>query len=518
MIDFTTAMPLTTAVEVISGKTPLGSRMNSAEWAMVPPEIRLRAMFSARVEEERYLVSMQDKLEQRVRLGREDGTLMNRARFIAEMQDDLKQFGYEPDPRKRGSMQDLSSAGRLGLIWDMNLAQAEGYAAWKTGMDPDMLDAAPARELVRLADRIDKRPWPAIWKEHGGEFYGEPSADFPDALGRMIALATDPIWTKISEFDTPWPPFRWGSGVGTRNVRRRVAEEFGLLDGNTKLTPLEQPFNAGAEASLKGIPESGRKAIADDLLGEVEIEGDVMRLLPADKYDDSGKGPRKKPEPKPIYSDAEQPAPQGSFPVTDFLKIALLDRVTSPKVSGKIINALATVEKVHTFPELEQMIIRIKELSAGVAGRFVRGPKASYFIINPKAFSVEMTMWHEIAHMMDRLTLQGDGVRIYASQGQPALRNVMREIERSTAYLKLKQRAAAEGDTYWISQPEAFARAYAQFIATETRDPAAMEYIRKVRLRGHEADGIWKDTQWTAMDFRPIRKAFRALLKPPNPA
>ncbi len=513
MIDFTTAMPLTTAVEVISGKTPLGSRMNSAEWAMVPPEIRLRAMFAARVEEERYLVSMQDKLEQRVRLGREDGTLMNRARFIAEMQDDLKQFGYEPDPRKRGSMQDLSSAGRLGLIWDMNLAQAEGYAAWKTGMDPDILDAAPARELVRLADRIDKRPWPVIWKENGGEFYGEPSADFPEALGRMIALATDPIWTKISEFDTPWPPFRWGSGVGTRNVRRRVAEEFGLLDGNTKLTPLEQPFNATAEASLKGIPESGRKAIADDLLGEVEIEGDVMRLLPADKYDISAK-----PKPLPTFSEVEQPAPQGSVPVTDILKIATLARVTSPKVSGKISNALAAVEKVHTLPELDKMTIRIDdELSDVLSGRFMRGATASYFLIHSKSISVEMAMWQAMARMMDRMALQGDGDRKYASQGQPALRDVMREIERSAAYLNLKNRAASDRDNDWISQPEVFARAYAQFIATETRDPAALAFISKVRLRGYESDGVWKDTQWTAMDFRLIQKAFRELLNTRKP-
>jgi hypothetical protein len=509
MLDFTTAIPLPRAVEVISNKTPLGSRLGSAEWALVSAEIRQRAMFSARVEEERYLISMQDKLQQRILLGRNEGTLMDRSRFIAEMQDDLRQFGYEPDPRKRGSLQDLSSAGRLGLIYDMNLAQAEGYAGWKTGMDADILDAAPARELVRLANRIDKRPWPAIWREHGGQFYGEPSPDFPEAEGRMIALATDKIWKAISEFGSPWPPFRWGSGVGTRNVRRRIAEEFGLLKPGERITPLKQPFNSNAEASLKGIPEKNRQAIQNDLLGEVDIEGDVLRLLPAEPYG----SPQKKPLPKPIVNTADQPAPKGSVPVTDLIKIAKLAQLASPKVAGKIKSALEAVAQVHTLPDLGKIKIRIdQELSDVLSGQFVSKAKESFLLISPNSLNVEMATWNALARMMDRIALQGDGKRKFASQGQPSLREVMSEIQRSTAYLNLKARADADQDTGWISQPDMFARAYAQFIATETRNPAALEFIRKVRTRGYEADGVWKDTQWTAIDFRLIQKAFRALL------
>jgi hypothetical protein len=517
MIDFTTAQPLGEAVENISTRTPIGSTLNSAEWALLPPEIRMRALFSSRVEEERYLVSMQDKLEQRVRLGRNEGTLMERSRFIAEMQDDLKQFGYEPDPRKRGSIQDISSAGRLGLIWDMNLAQAEGYAAWKMGMDPDMLDAAPAQELIRVANRIEKRPWPAIWREHGGKFYGEPHPDFPDAPGRMMALKTDPIWEAISEFGSPWPPFRWGSGVGLRNVRRREAEKLGVLAEGATVKPLDYPFNHSVEASLKGIPESGRKAIENDLQGEVEIEGDVIRLRPQQAFALSKQGKSKAEILKQQALNTEdQPASAGGYTLSDFIKINLLGRIMKNATATQIYDAIKLVESVHSVPALQEMALKIKRLSGGVAGRFSAKNNRGLFEIHPEAYSLKMTTWHEIGHMMDRLVLQGPGKRMYASWGQPSVDALMQVITHTTAYQRLLVRAAGNGDFYWVARHEAFARAYAQFIAAETNDPDAKEYLRKVRMGEYEKDEIWKDTQWTGMDFRPIRSAFRKLLERSN--
>lgn len=515
MIDFTTSQGLPEAIENISSRTPIGRALTSKEWSLVPAELRMRAMFSARVEEVRYLVSMQDKLEQRVRLARENGTLMNRARFIAEMQDDLRQFGYEPDPDKRGSMQDLSSAGRLGLIWEMNLAMAEGHAAWKTGMDPDLLDAAPAQELVRVANRFDKRPWPEIWRKSGGEFYGEPSADFPDAPGRMMALKTDIIWSVISEFGTPWPPFRWGSGVGLRNVRRREAEQLGVIKPTTRLTPLDQPFNADAKASLAGIPEDRRQSLKEEFLGDVEVDGDTLKMLPPDKYDDSSKGSKKLPSVS--YSQEDQPGPQGEMKITNAFRIGLTQRITAPKVSGQVKQALEAVSEIHTIPEIKLTPIRIQTMLGRIAGRYVRASSPSYVVINPNAHSISMTVWHELAHVLDHRALHGYGERIFASEGQPTLRQLMREIRQSVAVSRLYDLANANGQTYWIQEREIFARAYSQWIATETQDESALQFIRDVRLRKYEVESIWKDTQWTQADFRQIRKAFRALFRLPNP-
>lgn len=270
MIDFSTAEPLLEAVRSLGTKSPIGALLSSAEWAALPVELRDRAFFSAMVESERFLSEAQRRILQRLTLERDaldGGRVMERGRFIEELQELLEEMGYQPDPDKAGSLQDLSSAGRLGLIWQMQLDQAHGHARWKTGMDEDILEAAPAEELVRDFRREERRDWPRIWAENGGKFYGMPGRDYPLAPGRMIALKTDKIWTAISEFGTPWPPFRWGSGMGKRSVRRKEALTLTtptgerLLRESDRQKPLVIPFNAGLKASIAGLPDQSIKRI-----------------------------------------------------------------------------------------------------------------------------------------------------------------------------------------------------------------------------------------------------------------
>jgi hypothetical protein len=283
MIDFITPVPLEEAVSSLGSKTRIGALLSSAEWQGLPAELRDRAFFSAWVESERILAEAQRRIMQRVQMERDaieaGGRVMERGRFIEEMQDLLESMGYEPDPDKAGSLQDLSSAGRLGLIWQMQLDQAHGHAKWKTGMDPDILNAVPAQELVRGMQRLERREWPDIWRAAGGEFFGAPSKDYPRAEGRMIALKTDPIWTEISRFGTPWAPFDWGSGMVLKNIRRREAVELGLIHGEEDFQPLQTPFNSGLKASIKGFPQSaierlqsrfGDRVLVDSVNGLIE--------------------------------------------------------------------------------------------------------------------------------------------------------------------------------------------------------------------------------------------------------
>lgn len=282
MIDFTTPTPLRNAIAQLSARTPLGSAMKSKQWERTAQQIRDAAFFSATVEDERLLATMQAKIMQRLKLARSADAAevtMDRSRFIAEMQDELKAAGYRPDPKKRGTIEDVSSAGRLGLIWDMQLAMAQGYAQWQAGMDPDILEAYPMRELVRDERRVEPRDWPAIWAKNGGKFYGEPGTDYPDSPGRMIALATDPIWTAISRFGKPWPPFDWGSGMGLRKLRARDAEALGFPLLTEPLKPLDLPLSTGMKASLKGIPEPGRERLRSTFGDAVEMSADDITLV-----------------------------------------------------------------------------------------------------------------------------------------------------------------------------------------------------------------------------------------------
>ena len=188
----------------------------------------------------------------------------------------LDELGYQPDPEKRGGLQDLSSARRLGLIWQMQLDMAHGHARWQSGMKQDVLDAFPAQELVRDHERMERRDWPQIWKDHNGVFYGEPGPDYPGAPGRMIALKTDPIWTEISRFGVPWPPFDWGSGMGLRNVRRREAEKLGLLDPEDAMIPQDKPFTQGVRASTKGLPVASLERIRSEFGDYIKFDPDEI--------------------------------------------------------------------------------------------------------------------------------------------------------------------------------------------------------------------------------------------------
>ena len=59
---------------------------------------------------------------------------------------------------------------------------------------------------------------------------------------------------------------------------------------------------------------------------------------------------------------------------------------------------------------------------------------------------------------------------------------------------------------YLTDPQEMFARAYAQFIAAETGNPALVANIAK----GLSGD-IW--TQWTVQSFEPVQEAFRTMFR-----
>lgn len=69
-------------------------------------------------------------------------------------------------------------------------------------------------ELVELKTQIEtfKR------MPYGGKIRG----------GRMVALKSAPVWTNLSRFGRPYPPFDYGSGMGMEDIGREEAVELGL--------------------------------------------------------------------------------------------------------------------------------------------------------------------------------------------------------------------------------------------------------------------------------------------------
>jgi hypothetical protein len=229
MMPEITTSPLTQAVAHLGAKTPIGAALRSADWEKVPLALRQRAQFSATLEDVRVLAEIKAKLGKAIGLQREKvaggEAFVDRSSFIGDMRKVMQEAGLGDNT---GAITDLGSRARLGLIYDMQIQQAQEFARFKVDQNEDVLNQWPAQELIREEEPKGgpqaRRDWSARWKEAGGQVKG----------GRMAALKTDPIWSAISRFGTPWPPFDFGSGMGLRDIDRDEAEQLGLLLGEDR--------------------------------------------------------------------------------------------------------------------------------------------------------------------------------------------------------------------------------------------------------------------------------------------
>lgn len=215
--------------------------MRTAEWDLVEARIREMALFSATVEDARYLEEMKARLEERLAVVPVAGrSTMDRAKFVAEMQPLAEAAGLRPQSAKdgRGGLTDPGSKRRLELIWDIQVQLAQGRARWLAETDPDVLALNPAWEFKRLASRKEWRDWPQRWIAAG---LPAPTAPGGDYGMRMVALKSDPGWARLSRFGLPWAPFDFGSGMGLVTIRRKEAQELGLLQPLTKVEPPPEP-------------------------------------------------------------------------------------------------------------------------------------------------------------------------------------------------------------------------------------------------------------------------------------
>ena len=249
-------------------RIPLPTNLSAAELATLPADIRQQALFSARL-------NLADPLAQ---IGASVKGILDGDKSLSESRRDIRASlaaaGYEPPEGAAGGLQDHTSRTRLDLILGQNVRFARGYGARAAGMDSDVLEAFPAQELVRVMARRHPRGrgfWQARWTERGGKLVGGR---------RMVALKTDDIWTAISEFDLPYPPFDYGSGMGLLDIDRDEAIRLGLLEDDTELDADGVPFPATTEANLPsvaGIPAL-QSAIAN-LFGNFSFVDGVLSMI-----------------------------------------------------------------------------------------------------------------------------------------------------------------------------------------------------------------------------------------------
>lgn len=208
----------------------------------------------------------------------------NKGEFVAKTREWLLDNGLAPRATNQRDLRQLTSTRRLELIFEHNREAARGYGWWKQGQDPDVMDAFPCQEFIRIESRrVPRQDWAERWRAAGGQFYD----------GRMIAKKSDPVWVRISRFGTPWPPYDFGSGMGVEDVSREEAEELGILRPDEPVTGDEKSFNEKVESSTRDLTSEGVRKVLDLFGDDVTLHDGKLKWT-GDRLSelwDSARGP-----------------------------------------------------------------------------------------------------------------------------------------------------------------------------------------------------------------------------------
>lgn len=259
MIVFSQPVKFSEAAELRAIQSILPTNLSSEEMSRISSEILERSLFSARTPYASYLDELNQVLDD-VIAGRMDPATARLA-----LRDKLDEIGYQPSEEDAGGITDLSSDERINLVVDTNVSMAYGYGQWMQGQSEEVLDQWPAQELYRFAAANQPRDWEIRWGAAGGEIFG----------GRMIALKNTSIWTAISRFGTPYPPFDYGSHMDVRDVDRDTAMSLGLIDRDTQIAPETRDFNQDLKVSGDVRSAALRQVLENDFGYSFDQDGSL---------------------------------------------------------------------------------------------------------------------------------------------------------------------------------------------------------------------------------------------------
>jgi hypothetical protein len=251
------------AIRFLADKEIKTTDLTSAEIAQDRAQFDHRGIFSAQTSSAQLLQTYQDEL---LKMAKGDSNTaksrMAIKRMIAELEIEA------PSEKEAGMITDLGSNARIGLVLETNLAMARGYGQYRESMNPEVLAAWPAFELVRVGYRQVPRHWIEIWDMVRMSLGNRTTATNAEATGRMVAKKGDPIFLAISDFGQPWPPFKFRSGMGLEDVIFDAAVELGVIKPDENIEPVKViSFNAGVSSSTASLGPAMIAALASSLAG-----------------------------------------------------------------------------------------------------------------------------------------------------------------------------------------------------------------------------------------------------------
>ena len=223
-----------TPQEIILRKSlVLNGSMSSADWEWMSAGIKDRAFWVSRCESLDFVDTCHKTISDLLANAKgASGAVTSRAEVVSAIMQAARKAGLDTGS---ASITNHGSVARANVIIDTNAGMAAGYATAIQSNSYGARLAFPAQELVRIEERQVPRSWQNIWRQHGGKIY--PG-------GRMIALKEDPIWSAISRFGNPYPPFDYNSGMGVDDVSYDEALKLGVLPSKHYQPPEESPIKS----------------------------------------------------------------------------------------------------------------------------------------------------------------------------------------------------------------------------------------------------------------------------------
>lgn len=244
------------AADYIRRKATIPSDMRTREWDVVDTWTKERAFFMASVTKAEQLQAFRDQV-----VGIVSGRV-SPSQARETMRRYLAESGYQAPAGLEGTIKDLSTPQRLKVSLETTANMAAGWAQ-RQQMLGDVLN--PGQELYRAGQRREPRDWTSRWRAAAESVGWEGVA----RSGRMIALTISPIWSALSRFGTPYPPFDYGSGMDVMPVDYDTCEAEGLMTDDA----LRATEEAGGESFNEDVslePQISERAIRDSLADQLQ--------------------------------------------------------------------------------------------------------------------------------------------------------------------------------------------------------------------------------------------------------
>lgn len=237
----------------------------------IATDILRRAVFSARMENVRYLTKVREVAAE-LSAGR-----LNAAKAREALLNILSQIGYDTT-NDDGKLSNPVSERRLNLMLETQRQMAASVARLELESD-DTLNMYPAWELTR-ADKPAKprEDWIARWNA-AGESVGWNGARKGVYYGSGVgfgfaALKSSPIWAALGAgtggfrdtLGNPYPPFAFGSYMDWVDLDRETSVRLGLINADEKS---ERPGKPSLSPDDKELLDAARRVGWNGLFNDI---------------------------------------------------------------------------------------------------------------------------------------------------------------------------------------------------------------------------------------------------------